>query len=65
MQGIVLLGVFLKVTPFAKHNKMSKDMLLKGVEKSIRKYFGAKSEKVVEDNMKCVQRGYTEVIEVK
>lgn len=64
MQGIVLLGVFLRFTPFQAKKKMSNDDLFKGVEGSIRKYFGKRGEKVVQDNMTCVKRGFSEVIEI-
>lgn len=64
MQGIVLLGVFLKVTPFCEQSKISDEDLFRGVEKSLRKYFGKRGERVVQDNLTCVRRGFTEVIEV-
>ena len=34
------------------------------MEKSLRKYFGKRGEQVVQDNLTCVRRGFTEVIEV-
>ena len=64
MQGIVLLGVFLKVTPFRESSGISDEDVFQGVEKSIRKYFGKRGEQVVQDNMEAVRRGYTELIEV-
>ncbi len=64
MQGIVLLGVFLKATPFLQARNLSETELMSGVEKSLRKYFGKRSEKVVQENLTAVRRGYTEVREV-
>ena len=64
MQGIVLLGIFLKATPFMKQSGISDDQLLKGVEKSLRKYFGKRGEQVVQDNLNAVRRGYSEVFEI-
>jgi len=64
MQGIVLLGVFLKTAPFAQRFHMNKSALMKGVEKSIQKYFGKKGERVVQDNLKAVSHGYDKVIPV-
>ncbi len=64
MQGIVLLGVFLRVTPFREHSGISDEDLFAGVEKSLRKYFGKRGEQVVRDNLTAVRRGYTESIEV-
>jgi pyruvate-ferredoxin/flavodoxin oxidoreductase len=64
MQGIVLLGIFLRVTPFQAESGISEVQLFEGVEKSLRKYFGKRGERVVQDNLLAVQRGYHEVIEV-
>lgn len=64
MQGIVLLGIFLKVTPFREQYGLNEEELFKGVEKSIRKYFGKRGEKVVQANLEAVKRGYYEVMEV-
>jgi len=35
-----------------------------GVENALRKYFGKRGERVVQDNMTCVKRGYQEMREV-
>lgn len=64
MQGIVLLGVFLKSTPFLEQRNLSQDELMAGVEKSLRKYFGKRSEQVIQDNLTCVRRGFAEVQEI-
>jgi pyruvate-ferredoxin/flavodoxin oxidoreductase len=64
MQGIVLLGAFLKLTPYAKESKMSDDQVYEGVENALRKYFGKRGERVVQDNLACVKRGYSEMKEV-
>jgi pyruvate-ferredoxin/flavodoxin oxidoreductase len=64
MQGIVLLGIFLRVTPFQTELTLSEEAVFRGVEKSLRKYFGKRGERVVQDNLLAVQRGYREVIEV-
>ena len=64
MQGIVLLGIFLKATPFAGQQGLSRDDVIEGAEKSLRKYFGHRGEQVVQDNLTCVRRGFDEVFEV-
>ena len=64
MQGIVLLGGFLKLTPYAKSSNMSDDAVYSGVEKALRKYFGKRGEQVVEDNLNCVKRGFSEMQEI-
>ena len=64
MQGIVLLGVFLKLTPYAADSGMSDDEVYDGVEDALRKYFGKRGEQVVQDNLTCVNRGYNEMQEI-
>jgi pyruvate-ferredoxin/flavodoxin oxidoreductase len=64
MQGIVLLGAFLKLTPYAKQSEMADDQVYAGVEKALRKYFGKRGDRVVQDNLTCVKRGYSEMREV-
>jgi pyruvate-ferredoxin/flavodoxin oxidoreductase len=64
MQGIVLLGIFLRATPFREAAGTSDEELFAGVEKSLRKYFGKRGERVVQDNLTAVKRGYNEVFEI-
>ncbi len=64
MQGIVLLGVFLRATPFAQDRGMDGDALLAAVERPVRKYFGKRGEAVVQENLECVRRGFGELLEV-
>jgi pyruvate-ferredoxin/flavodoxin oxidoreductase len=64
MQGIVLLGAFLKLTPYAVESGMSDEGVYAGVEKALRKYFGKRGEQVVKDNLDCVKRGYSEMKEI-
>src|SRR6185369_3798558 len=64
MMGVVLLGVFLKATPFARRNNMGFEQLMEGVEKAVRSYWGKRGEQVVADNLTCIRRGYQEVVEV-
>jgi pyruvate-ferredoxin/flavodoxin oxidoreductase len=64
MQGIVLLGAFLKLTPYARTSNMNDDTVYAGVEKALRKYFGKRGEQVVQDNLNCVKRGFSEMREV-
>jgi len=64
MQGVALVGIFIKVTPFAQRSGMSEVDILLGVEKYIRKYFGKRGENVVQENLRCVKLGLTEVKEI-
>jgi pyruvate-ferredoxin/flavodoxin oxidoreductase len=64
MQGIVLLGAFLRLTPYAKESNMNDEQVYAGVEKALRKYFGKRGDRVVQDNLNCVKRGYSEMKEI-
>ncbi|HLX60753.1 MAG TPA: 2-oxoacid:acceptor oxidoreductase family protein [Planctomycetota bacterium] len=64
MMGVVLVGVFLKATPFAERTKTTYEQLMAGVEKAIRSYWGKRGEQVVQDNLTCIRRGYDEVFEI-
>jgi pyruvate-ferredoxin/flavodoxin oxidoreductase len=64
MQGIVLLGAFLKLTPYSTDSGMTDEVVYAGVEKALRKYFGKRGDRVVQDNLDCVKRGYSEMQEI-
>lgn len=64
MMGVVLVGVFLKATPFAHRRRMSFELLMDGVEKAVRRYWASRGEQVVQDNLTCIRRGYEDVFEV-
>ena len=64
MQGVCLVGIFIKVTPFASRSGMGDEQVLASVEKYIRKYFGKRGEKVVQENITCVRHGLTDVMEI-
>jgi len=64
MMGVVLVGIFLRATPFAERYNMSFEQLMDGVEKAVRGYWGKRGEQVVQDNLACIRRGYEEVFEV-
>jgi pyruvate-ferredoxin/flavodoxin oxidoreductase len=64
MQGIVLLGAFLKLTPYARQSGMTDEQVYEGVEKALHKYFGKRGARVVQDNLTCVKRGYSDMKEI-
>jgi pyruvate-ferredoxin/flavodoxin oxidoreductase len=63
MQGIVLLGVFLRCAPFSERLGDEASLLAK-VEKALRHYFPRVSDQVIAENLRCVERGYREVREL-
>jgi pyruvate-ferredoxin/flavodoxin oxidoreductase len=64
MQGIVLLGVFLRVAPFVTERGLSDEQVYAAIEQSLRKFFGKRGEKVVMENLQAVKRGRSEAIEI-
>jgi pyruvate-ferredoxin/flavodoxin oxidoreductase len=64
MMGVVLVGVFLKATPFAEQNNMGFDQLMEGVERAVRSRWGKRGEQVVQDNLNCIRRGYEDVFDI-
>jgi pyruvate-ferredoxin/flavodoxin oxidoreductase len=64
MQGIVLLGVFLRATPFLRERRLTDAQVFEAVERSLRKFFAKRGEAVVRENLNAVRRGYEEVIEI-
>ncbi len=64
MQGIVLLGIYLKVAPFVSVAGLSREKLFESAEEALRNKFGKRGEQVVQENLMCVKRGYDEVFEI-
>jgi pyruvate-ferredoxin/flavodoxin oxidoreductase len=64
MQGIVLLGIFLRVAPFVAARGLADAEVYAAVEKSLRKFFGKRGEKVVQENLTAVRRGRDDAIEI-
>jgi pyruvate-ferredoxin/flavodoxin oxidoreductase len=64
MQGIILLGVFLRVAPFVQRRGLNDSEMDAAVEKSLRKFFGKRGEKIVQENLTAVRRGRNEAFEI-
>jgi len=62
MQGIVLLGAFLKLTPFAEKAGLNADQLFGSLCNTLTKYFGKRGGSVVDDNLAAARRGFDEVM---
>ncbi|MBF0446630.1 MAG: 2-oxoacid:acceptor oxidoreductase family protein [Magnetococcales bacterium] len=63
-QGVVLLGVFLRVTPFRENANLAEEDLFAQVRKPLEKYFGKRGNEVVDENLQAVKRGYERVMVV-
>lgn len=64
MQGVALLGVFLRLTPFAARAGLDRDVLLAGVRPSLTRLFGKRGSAVVDANLAVVAAAYDAVIDV-
>jgi pyruvate-ferredoxin/flavodoxin oxidoreductase len=64
MQGIVLLGVFLRCAPFREQNGFSEAAMLEKAAAVIQTMFGKASPEVIAANIRCATRGFHEVLEV-
>ena len=64
MQGIAFQGAFFAVSPVMKQAGLSDEQLLDAIGEQLEEKFGSKGRRVVEDNMRVVKRGFTEVREV-
>ncbi|MFT4567026.1 MAG: pyruvate-ferredoxin/flavodoxin oxidoreductase, partial [Saprospiraceae bacterium] len=64
MQGIAFQGAFFAASPLMKTAGLNEKELLKAIEDQIQSKFGNKGQRVVNDNMRVVKRGFTEVYEI-
>jgi pyruvate-ferredoxin/flavodoxin oxidoreductase len=64
MQGIAFQGAFFAASPLMEKANLTEDSLLKAIEDQVQSKFGSKGQRVVDDNMRVVRRGFDEVGEV-
>ncbi len=64
MQGIALVGVFLRVAPFGERAGLDRERLLEAARASLGRFFGKRGSSVVEANMEVVRAAYDGVIDV-
>jgi pyruvate-ferredoxin/flavodoxin oxidoreductase len=67
MQGAAFMGAFFATSHLMAREEVSADVLFAGIRQQLAKKFGAKGERVVEDNLRVIRRGFDEVkaVEVK
>jgi pyruvate-ferredoxin/flavodoxin oxidoreductase len=63
MQGIALLGAFLRLSPFREQAELTENELFDSLDRVLAKYFGKQGKKVIAENLAVVRRGYREVAE--
>lgn len=64
MQGIALVGVFLRLAPFAAEAGLDRAQLLDAVKGGLGRFFGKRGKAVVEANLAVVAEAYDGVINV-
>jgi pyruvate-ferredoxin/flavodoxin oxidoreductase len=64
MQGVLLLGVFLRLTPFAGQAGLGREELLAAVRPQLERFFGKRGGRVVEANLDLVAAAYDGVMDV-
>jgi len=64
MQGIAFQGAFFAASPLMENAGLTDKELLKAIEDQLQHKFGAKGQRVVDDNMRVVKRGFSEVKEI-
>ena len=64
MQGVALVGVFLRVTPFAADAGLDRAALLAAVGDRLARFFGKRGKDVIEANLALVAEAYDGLIDV-
>lgn len=64
MQGVALVGVFLKVSPFAGRAGLDRAALMHAVRGNLTRFFGKRGSSVVDANLAVIQSAYDDVIDV-
>ncbi|MBK1645991.1 pyruvate ferredoxin oxidoreductase [Thiocapsa imhoffii] len=64
MQGNAFQGAFFAASPLMERAGLDEMGLFAAIEEQIRQKFGAKGERVVQDNLRIVRRGFDEIVEI-
>jgi pyruvate-ferredoxin/flavodoxin oxidoreductase len=64
MQGVALVGVFLRVSPFAARAGMDRERLLAAVRERLGRFFGKRGGSVVDANLEVIAEAYDSLIDV-
>jgi pyruvate-ferredoxin/flavodoxin oxidoreductase len=64
MQGAAFMGAFFATSTLMKQEELDEPRLFEGIRALMARKFGAKGERVVEDNLRVIRRGFDEVREV-
>jgi len=64
MQGIAFQGAFFATSPLLEKHGLTEEKLLNAIKSQLQEKFGSKGVRVVEDNIRVVQRGFKEITEI-
>jgi pyruvate-ferredoxin/flavodoxin oxidoreductase len=64
MQGVALVGVFLRVAPFAEREGMDRERLLGAVGDQLTRFFGKRGASVVQANLEVIGEAWDSLIDV-
>jgi pyruvate-ferredoxin/flavodoxin oxidoreductase len=64
MQGVALVGVFLRLTDFAARAELDRAALLEAVRPQLERFFGKRGGKVVDANLGLIADAYDSVVDV-
>ncbi len=64
MQGIAFQGAFFAASPVMQRAQMTEETLFAAIEAQLQAKFGGKGARVVQDNLRVVKRGFTELKEI-
>jgi pyruvate-ferredoxin/flavodoxin oxidoreductase len=64
MQGNAFQGAFFHASDVMQRAGLDEDTLFKAIENQLEAKFGKKGKRVVDDNLRVVKRGYTEIHEI-
>ena len=64
MQGVALVGVFLRLAPFAQRLGFSDEALFDALGDVLRRYFGKRGSSVVDANLEVIREAYDSLIDI-
>ncbi|HUG39661.1 MAG TPA: 2-oxoacid:acceptor oxidoreductase family protein [Longimicrobiales bacterium] len=64
MQGAAFMGAFFRTSPLAEREGLDEETLFAGIRDQMGRKFGKLGDRVVEDNVRVIRRGYDEIREV-
>ncbi len=64
MQGAAFMGAFFRTSPFMEQQGLDEEKMFEGIRAQLTKKFGKLGERVVEDNLRVIRRGFDECQQV-